>query len=109
MFVGFIIIRQRAITSNMEDMIKKAMKELTKDWTEEDWCKMEEDSFRKSKIDEIIIKAIRGVDKLGWVQKINGEPFIHLADVEKIIFGLFDKDYGERINKWIKDSHKEKQ
>ena len=43
------------------------------------------------------------VAKLGWVQTINTEPYMHLADVEKTIIALFDDFEMSRIDNWVKN------
>lgn len=54
-----------------------------------------------------VIDIIKKVDKLGWIQKKNGEPFMHLADVEKTIIALFDGFEMKRIDQWVKDKETE--
>lgn len=53
-------------------------------------------------IDELK-SIIPKVAKLGWVQTINTEPYMHLADVEKTIIALFDAFEMSRIDDWIKN------
>ena len=77
----------------MEDILKKLGKDLTKDWTEEDWCKMEENSVRDAHIKKIIIDIINKARELDWIQHVDHQPFIHLADVEKLITGILNPKY----------------
>ena len=58
-----------------------------------------------NKIKDIIGK----VAKLGWVQKLNGEPYMHLADVEKSIIALFESDYMRNIDLWVNQAENRKE
>ena len=46
-----------------------------------------------------IIEVIKKVRELDWMQSINGEPMMHLADVEKAMIGLIEPEskYLERL------------
>lgn len=50
--------------------------------------------------EEKLKMIIQKVSKLGWIQTINGEPYMHLADVEKTILALFDDFEMWRIDSW---------
>lgn len=56
----------------------------------------EQDGVEKLKM------IIPKVAKLGWVQTVNSEPYMHLADVEKTIIALFDENEMQRIDEWVK-------
>ena len=53
-------------------------------------------------IDDKIKSILSKVAKLGWVRKMDDNFFIQLEDVEKIIYGLLDENYGYQIDEWIK-------
>lgn len=54
------------------------------------------------------LKSIVGkVAKLGWVQlSPDGEPIMHLADVEKTILALLDESDMSRIDVWVEEAEK---
>ncbi len=56
--------------------------------------------------DEMLKDLIPKVAKLGWVQNINGQPMMHLADVEKTVCAMFNEFEYERITEWAKTSTK---
>ena len=82
---------------NIDKVIENFRKDLTKDWTEKDWCEYEESCVKKKAIDNLIIDAILKAKKLDWIKIINGEPHIHIADLEKTILGIFDKSYIDNL------------
>ena len=58
-------------------------------------------------IEEKLKDIIGKVSKLGWVQLVNEEPYMHLADVEKSIIAVFDDFEMSRINQWVEDAKKQ--
>jgi hypothetical protein len=53
--------------------------------------------------DEKVKELIKKVDKLGWIEKIKGQPYMHLADVEKTLSAILDEMWMTRINLWVKE------
>lgn len=60
-------------------------------------------------IEEKLKSIISKVAKLGWVQKFNNEPYMHLADVEKTIIALFDPTYMQTIDLWVNQAENRKE
>jgi len=55
------------------------------------------------------LKSIMGkIIKLGWVQlSPDGEPIMHLADVEKTILALLDEFEMSRIDTWVAEAERD--
>ena len=49
---------------------------------------------------------INKVAKLGWVHSMDDKFYMQLEDVEKLVEGLLDKNYMDRIDSWVKESGK---
>jgi len=56
------------------------------------------------KNNEKIKKVIELADKLGWIQKIEGKPYMHLADVEKTLSVVLDEMWMAKMRLWVKDA-----
>lgn len=63
------------------------------------------DEIGKKNLKMIIPK----VTKLGWIRTVNGEPYMHLADVEKTILALFDPHELARVSDWAASQPEMKQ
>ena len=58
-------------------------------------------------IDNKLKMIVGKVAKLGWLQlSPDGEPIMHLADVEKTIYALFDDFEMRRIDAWVEEAEK---
>jgi len=56
--------------------------------------------------DNIIVKVkdvIQKAKKLDWIAIFQGEPYMHIADVEKTIIALLDEKQMERMDKWVEE------
>jgi hypothetical protein len=42
--------------------------------------------------------------KLGWVWKCNDSLYMQAEDIQKLLCGIFDADYGKRIDEWVKQA-----
>lgn len=64
---------------------------------------MKDDEIRHE-IRRWLVKAA----KLGWIQypASGGFPMMHVADVEKLMYGMLDKQYGGQIDDWVKEAEK---
>lgn len=60
-------------------------------------------------IEEKLRSILGKVAKLGWIGKLNDDPYMHLADVEKSIIALFDPDYMLQIDLWVKEAENRKE
>jgi hypothetical protein len=57
-----------------------------------------------TELDMKLIHIIGQAARLGWVRKMDGEYYVQMADLEKIVYGLMDEGYGKRIDQWVKES-----
>jgi hypothetical protein len=56
--------------------------------------------------ENIIVKVkdvIQKAKKLDWIIVFQGQPYMHIADVEKTIIALLDEKQMERMNKWVEE------
>ncbi len=98
------------------EFMKKFREDLTKDWTEEDWCRFEENRDRDVKIENVIRDIIGKANDLGWIFKAENlkdkegnivhadYPVMMISEVEKILIALFNPDEMNRINQWVAES-----
>jgi len=52
------------------------------------------------------LDCINKVAQLGWVHQMDDKYYMQLEDVEKLVCGLLDKNYMDRIDLWVKESGK---
>jgi|SaaInlLV_10m_DNA_2_1039722.scaffolds.fasta_scaffold232159_1 hypothetical protein len=53
--------------------------------------------MKEQNIKNIVSDAIENAVKLKWIKVEGTEMYIHIADVEKIIYGIFNEGYIERL------------
>jgi len=54
------------------------------------------------KIRDIITK----VSKLGWVSQMDGNRYMGMADIEKMLTAILDDTYMLRINDWVEQAER---
>jgi hypothetical protein len=57
---------------------------------------------------EILKSVIAKAAKLGWVHSLNGDLYIQVADVEKTILAVLDKDQMEKMTGWAESVPEQK-
>jgi len=55
---------------------------------------------------EQIIDIITKVTKFGWVLQMDGERYMGMADIEKMLTAILDPSYMQRIDDWVNNIDK---